>query len=50
MVRYILDKLGTDVEVVLKVDQVMFRSGDVYEQIVPVVYIAEQASKYRVWP
>jgi hypothetical protein len=44
-----MNKLGpNDIEVILKLDQVIFRSGDAYEQIAPVVHLAQHSSEYRV--
>lgn len=48
IVEYILNKLGTDIEITLKSDLVIFRSGDAFEPIAPVVYLAQQESECRV--
>lgn len=43
---YILNKIGNDIEVILKKDLVTFRSDDAFEQIPPVVYLTQ--SDHRV--
>jgi hypothetical protein len=48
IVEYILNKLGTDIEITLKSDLVIFRSGDAFEPIASVVYLAQPESECRV--
>ena len=42
---YILNKIGNDIEVILKKDLVTFRSNDAFEPIAPVVYLAQSEDR-----
>lgn len=49
IIEYIINKLGpNDIEVILNIDQVIFKCGDAYECLAPIVYLSQDSSEYRV--